>query len=175
MEKLQVHSMIKEPCQMRYRNRHLTSRRRPAPSIGTTRTERAGVRTRDSQRACVHAHARGSAVLLSDVSRTAIARTMNQTAPVSCIPAGKMSKAKKVLDEAREIQNPELDLADKGIATFEEMPGLRESSHPTRLRARAKLGNLSRQLVSSTRLAQPRPSARPDHVGVRARARALSF
>jgi len=52
---------------------------------------------------------------------------MNQTAPVSCIPAGKMSKAKKVLDEAREIQNPELDLADKGIATFEEMPGLRES------------------------------------------------
>lgn len=55
-----------------------------------------------------------------------IARAMNQAAPVSCIPAGKMSKAKKVLDEAREIQNPELDLADKGIATFEEMPGLRE-------------------------------------------------
>lgn len=77
---------------------------------------------------------------------TAIARAMNQTAPVSCIPAGKMSKAKKVLDEAREIQNPELDLADKGIATFEEMPGLRES-HP-RVPARsssriAKLGNLS--------------------------------
>lgn len=56
-----------------------------------------------------------------------IARAMNQ-APVSCIPAGKMSKAKKVLDEAREIQNPELDLADKNISTFEEMPGLRESS-----------------------------------------------
>lgn len=49
-------------------------------------------------------------------------------APVSCIPAaGKMSKAKKVLDEAREIQNPELDLADKALASFEEMPGLRES------------------------------------------------
>ena len=47
---------------------------------------------------------------------------------MSCIPAGKMSKAKKVLDEAREIQNPELDLADKSISTFEEMPGLRESS-----------------------------------------------
>lgn len=50
---------------------------------------------------------------------------MNQ-APVSCIPAAKMSKAKKVLDEAREMQNPELDLADKNITTFEEMPGLRE-------------------------------------------------
>lgn len=83
------------------------------------------------------AHAHGSAVLLFDyVCSTAIARAMNQTAPVSCIPAGKMSKAKKVLDEAREIQNPELDLADKGIATFEEMPGLRES-HPTHRRARA--------------------------------------
>lgn len=54
------------------------------------------------------------------------ARAMNQ-APVSCIPnSGKMSKAKKVIDEAKEIQNPELDLADKGIATFEEMPGLCE-------------------------------------------------
>lgn len=51
---------------------------------------------------------------------------MNQ-APVSCIPnTSKMSKAKKVLDEAKEIQNPELDLADKGISTFEEMPGLRK-------------------------------------------------
>ncbi|KAJ8866278.1 hypothetical protein PR048_032121 [Dryococelus australis] len=37
-----------------------------------------------------------------------------------------MSKAKKVIDEAKEIQNPELDLADKGIASFEEMPGLCE-------------------------------------------------
>lgn len=51
---------------------------------------------------------------------------MSQT-PVSCIPAaGKMAKAKKVLDEAREIQNPELDLADKGISSFDEMPGLCE-------------------------------------------------
>lgn len=67
---------------------------------------------------------------------------MNQ-APVSCIPAGKMSKAKKVLDEAREIQNPELDLADKGISTFEEMPGLRESSiYPVCPVLFAKLGNL---------------------------------
>lgn len=49
------------------------------------------------------------------------------TAPVSCIPnVSKMSKVKKVLEEAREIQNPELDLADKGVSTFEEMPGLRK-------------------------------------------------
>lgn len=46
-------------------------------------------------------------------------------APVSCLPTNsKMSKAKKVLDDAREIQNPELDLCDKGIVTFEELPGL---------------------------------------------------
>lgn len=46
-------------------------------------------------------------------------------APVSCLPTNtKMSRAKKVIEEAKEIQNPELDLADKGIATFEEMPGL---------------------------------------------------
>lgn len=50
---------------------------------------------------------------------------MNHT-PVSCIPSSRMSKAKKVIDEARESENPELDLADKGISTFEEMPGLRE-------------------------------------------------
>lgn len=31
-----------------------------------------------------------------------------------------------MLEEAREIQNPELDLADKGVATFEELPGLCE-------------------------------------------------
>lgn len=35
-----------------------------------------------------------------------------------------MSKAKKVLDEARETHNPELDLADKGLSSFEELPGL---------------------------------------------------
>lgn len=53
---------------------------------------------------------------------------MNQT-QVSCIPnATKMSKTKKVLDEAREINNPELDLADKGIASIEEMPSLRKFS-----------------------------------------------
>lgn len=58
---------------------------------------------------------------------------MNQ-APVSCIPnTSKMSKTKKVLEESRENQNPELDLADKGIATFEEMPGLLNMLYITRL------------------------------------------
>lgn len=56
----------------------------------------------------------------------AFARAMEQ-APVSCLPTNaKMSKAKKVLEEAREIENPELDLFDKGVSTFEEMPGLRK-------------------------------------------------
>lgn len=44
---------------------------------------------------------------------------------VSCLPVGtKMSKGKKVLDEARETQNREIDLVDKGISSFEELPGL---------------------------------------------------
>lgn len=47
----------------------------------------------------------------------------NQT--VSCIPSGaKMSKAKKVIEEAREIHNPEIDLVDKNISSFDELPGL---------------------------------------------------
>lgn len=37
-----------------------------------------------------------------------------------------MSKVKKVFDDAREQNNPELDLVDKGITSFEEMPALRE-------------------------------------------------
>lgn len=46
---------------------------------------------------------------------------------VSCIPASaKMSKAKKIVDEARELKNPEVDLTDKAIASFDELPGLRE-------------------------------------------------
>lgn len=44
---------------------------------------------------------------------------------VSCLPVqAKMSKAKKVLDEARDTQNREIDLVDKGISSFEELPGL---------------------------------------------------
>lgn len=46
-------------------------------------------------------------------------------APVSCLPTNpKMSRAKRAIEEAKEIKNPELDLADKGVSTFEEMPGL---------------------------------------------------
>lgn len=47
---------------------------------------------------------------------------MNQ-GPVSCLPVNsKMSKAKKYLDEAKDAR--ELDLVEKNIVTFEEMPGL---------------------------------------------------
>lgn len=50
-----------------------------------------------------------------------------ENGPVSCIPTTpKMSKAKKVIEDAQENQNPELDLADKGVISFEEMPGLSE-------------------------------------------------
>lgn len=50
-----------------------------------------------------------------------------ENGPVSCLPTTpKMSKAKKVIEEAQENQNPELDLADKGVVSFEEMPGLSE-------------------------------------------------
>ncbi|XP_076258114.1 ras suppressor protein 1 isoform X1 [Rhynchophorus ferrugineus] len=58
-----------------------------------------------------------------------------ETAPsVSCLPHNaKMSKAKKVLEDAKEIENPELDLFDKGVSTFEEMPGLLNMTYITRL------------------------------------------
>lgn len=54
---------------------------------------------------------------------------MEKAPSVSCLPApnAKMSsKAKKVLEEAREIKNPELDLCDRGVAVFDELPGLRK-------------------------------------------------
>ncbi|XP_008474086.1 ras suppressor protein 1-like [Diaphorina citri] len=55
-------------------------------------------------------------------------------APVSCIPVqGKISKAKKVLDESKEIKNPELELADKGLSSFEELPGLMNMLYITRI------------------------------------------
>lgn len=51
---------------------------------------------------------------------------MNQ-GPVSCLPVNpKMSKAKKVLDEARELKIQELDLVDRNISTFDELSGLRK-------------------------------------------------
>lgn len=53
---------------------------------------------------------------------------MNQ-GPVSCLPMNsKMSKVKKALDEARETQSRELDLVDKNVFSFDEMPGLRKYS-----------------------------------------------
>lgn len=38
-----------------------------------------------------------------------------------------MSKLRKLIDEAKESKNPELDLVDKGIASFDEIPSLRKS------------------------------------------------
>lgn len=35
-----------------------------------------------------------------------------------------MSKVKKIIEEAKESKNPELDLVDKGITSFDEIPGL---------------------------------------------------
>jgi len=99
---------------------------------------------------------------------------MNQTAPVSCIPAGKMSKTKKVLDEAREIQNPELDLADKGIATFEEMPGLREF-HPSVLASASSRDRQIRQLVAGLLAPHYGHLRGSDHVGDFAYARARAY
>lgn len=51
---------------------------------------------------------------------------MNQ-GPVSCLPMNsKMSKVKKALDEAHEINARELDLVDKNVISIDEMPGLCE-------------------------------------------------
>lgn len=52
----------------------------------------------------------------------------NDTHPTSCnfLDFNKMSKVKKVLDDAKNENNPEIDLVDKGITSFEEMPGLRK-------------------------------------------------
>lgn len=49
---------------------------------------------------------------------------MNQ-GPVSCLPMNnKMSKVKKALEEAHETRTRELDLVDKNVVSFDEMPGL---------------------------------------------------
>ena len=37
-----------------------------------------------------------------------------------------MSKAKKVIEEAKENNNPEIDLVDKGLSSLDEIPGLCE-------------------------------------------------
>jgi len=33
-------------------------------------------------------------------------------------------KIKKIIDEAKETGNPELELVDRGISSFDEIPGL---------------------------------------------------
>lgn len=46
---------------------------------------------------------------------------------VQCLPVstGKnMSKAKKILEEARELQNREIDLVDKNISSLDEIPNI---------------------------------------------------
>jgi len=57
------------------------------------------------------------------------------SSPVSCNFVGnsKMTKPKRVIEEAREIKNPELDLVEKGILAFEELPGLFNLDFVTRL------------------------------------------
>lgn len=46
-----------------------------------------------------------------------------QQSPVSCLPTnGKMTKAKKAIEEAKQIQNPELDLVDKNVVSLEDIP-----------------------------------------------------
>lgn len=63
-------------------------------------------------------------LLLSNWSEKKTIITMNQ-GPVSCLPMNsKMSKVKKALDEARETRARELDLVDKNVISFDEMPGL---------------------------------------------------
>lgn len=37
-----------------------------------------------------------------------------------------MSKLRKIIDEAKESKNPELDLVDKSITSFDEIPSLRK-------------------------------------------------
>ncbi|EEB10596.1 Ras suppressor protein, putative [Pediculus humanus corporis] len=57
---------------------------------------------------------------------------MNQ-APASCVPVPKMSKARKIVEEAKESKNPELDLTDKALTSFLELPGLFNMINITRL------------------------------------------
>lgn len=49
-------------------------------------------------------------------------------APASCFSpvSSKMSKVKKILAEAREVQNREIDLVDQNISALEECPSLSE-------------------------------------------------
>lgn len=51
---------------------------------------------------------------------------MSQT---QCLPVGagkNMSKVKKILEEAQNLQNRELDLVDKNLHSFDELPNICE-------------------------------------------------
>lgn len=46
---------------------------------------------------------------------------------VQCLPVQKnMSKVKKIIEEARDNQTREIDLVEKNLHTFDEMPGICE-------------------------------------------------
>lgn len=51
----------------------------------------------------------------------------SEQSAVTCLPTnGKMSKAKKAIEDAKQIQNPELDLVDKNVVSFEEISSVRK-------------------------------------------------
>lgn len=54
------------------------------------------------------------------------AKLEHAPAAISSLSVGTMAKAKKTIDEAKQIQNPELDLVDKNVVSFEEIPGVRK-------------------------------------------------
>ncbi|XP_041371456.1 ras suppressor protein 1-like [Gigantopelta aegis] len=45
------------------------------------------------------------------------------------------AKLKKIVEESRDTKNPELDLVDRGIVSFSEVPGLMQLRHVTRITA----------------------------------------
>ncbi|XP_015917955.1 ras suppressor protein 1 [Parasteatoda tepidariorum] len=57
----------------------------------------------------------------------------NNSTSCNIFDFNKMSKVKKVLDDAREQNNPEIDLVDKGITSFEELHALLGLQNITRL------------------------------------------
>lgn len=65
-------------------------------------------------------------VTVNERKRIARAMATEQSVPISCLPTtnGKMSKVKRAIEEAKQLQNPELDLVDKNVVSFEEIPGI---------------------------------------------------
>jgi hypothetical protein len=53
-------------------------------------------------------------------------RKASKMSQVQCLPVGgkNMSKVKKILEEARELQTREIDLVDRNISSFDELPGI---------------------------------------------------